>query len=197
MPFVSEEIWQNLAIERGEGESSIMLAAWPQIDAGTYRDFEVEHRIELLKAVVTALRSSRARYQLSPKTELAVSVQVKDAADEALLKDFSAQITALAKASSFEVGTSIAKPAQSAAIVAAGLEIYVHLEGVVDFEAEKLRLSKEHDKTAKDLAKLEKKLSNEGFLAKAAAEIIEKDRAKAAELREALSKLEEQLAQQA
>ena len=197
MPFVSEEIWQNLAIERGEGESSIMLAAWPQIDAGTYRDSEVEHRIELLKAVVTALRSSRARYQLSPKTELAVSVQVKDAADEALLKDLSAQITALAKASSFEVGTSIAKPAQSAAIVAAGLEIYVHLEGVVDFEAEKLRLSKEHDKTAKDLAKLEKKLSNEGFLAKAAAEIIEKDRAKAAELREALSKLEEQLAQQA
>jgi len=87
----------------------------------------------------------------------------------------------------------LAKPAQSAATVAEGLEIYVSLVGLVDFEAEKARLTKERDKVAKDLAKLEKKLSNEGFLAKAAAEIIEKDRNKAADLRKALTKFDAQL----
>jgi valyl-tRNA synthetase len=87
------------------------------------------------------------------------------------------------------------KPAQSAVTVAAGLEIFVHLEGLVDFEAERARLQKDRDKTAKELAKFEKKLSNEGFLAKAATEIIEKDRAKAADLRAALDKLEAQLAE--
>ncbi|MCL2871048.1 MAG: valine--tRNA ligase [Coriobacteriia bacterium] len=196
MPYVTEEIWQKLPISRSASESSLIVAQWPKAGLRTYRDLEVERRIEMLKAVITALRSTRARYGLSPKTGLSVSVKVGNSADKLLLKDSSEQIVALSKADSFEVGATVVKPAQSASVVAAGLEIYVHLEGIVDIEAEKARLSKERDKVAKDLAKFEKKLSNEGFLAKAAPEIIEKDRSKARDLREALAKLEGQLAEQ-
>ncbi len=69
------------------------------------------------------------------------------------------------------------------------------LEGLVDFEAEKARLAKELDKARVDLKKLEGKLTNEGFLSKAAPEIIEKDRARAVELGDTVATLESQLAE--
>ena len=197
MPYISEEIWQKLPIH---GDSianntlSLIVAAWPNSDDFvSLRDLNAERRIELLKAVVSALRSTRARYQISPRTALPVAVKVSDGVDAALLQELEGQITQLAAASRLEVGTDTAKPEHSAVTVAAGLEIYILLEGQVDLEAERARLSKERDKIAADLAKLERKLSNEGFLAKAAPEIIEKDRLKAADLREALKKLESQL----
>jgi len=193
MPFISENIWQSLPIH-GREDASLIVAAWPRPeDFAELRDLDAERRIELLKAVASALRSTRARYQISPRTELAATVKVTDAGDEALLQDLATQIKQVAVASDLDFALDAAKPAQSAVIVAAGLEIYVHLEGLVDFEAEAARLGKERDKLAKDLEKLEKKLSNEGFLAKAAAEIIEKDRAKADDLRAALAKIEAQL----
>ena len=72
-------------------------------------------------------------------------------------------------------------PAQSAATLVSGCEVYCALSGLVDFEAERARLSKELDKLEKEAAKLDKKLSNPGYLAKAKPEIVEKDRAKHAE----------------
>ena len=199
MPFISEKLWRNLPVfvEGPEGANVALIAAkWPEAaEFDHLRDLDAERRIELLKAVVSALRSTRARYQISPRTELAVTVKVGEDSDEALLRDLTSQIRQLAVASELSVALDAVKPAESVAVVAAGLEIYVHLEGLVDFEAEAARLRKEADKVAKDLAKLEKKLSNEGFLAKAASEIIEKDRAKAVDLREALVKLEAQLAE--
>ena len=73
------------------------------------------------------------------------------------------------------------------------MEIYVPLEGLVDFDAERARLTKERDRVRADLERLERKLSNEGFLSKASAEVIEKDRAKAGELADAFATLGAQL----
>jgi valyl-tRNA synthetase len=87
------------------------------------------------------------------------------------------------------------KPEHSAVAVAGNLEVYIPLEGLVDFEAEAARLDHERQRLVDDLMKLERKLSNEGFLAKAAPEIVEKDRARAAELAESLAIVEAQLAE--
>ena len=76
-----------------------------------------------------------------------------------------------------------------------GLEIYVSLHGLVDFAAERARLEKERTKLAADAAKFEKKLSNPGFLAKAAPEIIAKDKAKLADLTDKLGRIDTQLAE--
>jgi len=196
MPYITEEIWRKLPIDRSNDADSLIVAAWPEPSAfAGFIDEAAERRIELLKAVVTALRTTRARYGLSPKTTLAVTIIVTDEADGELLQDLAAQISSLAAASSLDVSTTAAKPAHSAVIVAAGLEIYIPLEGLVDFEAEAARLVKERDLTASELTRLDKKLSNEGFLAKAAPAIIEKDRARATELREALATIQTQLAE--
>ena len=80
-------------------------------------------------------------------------------------------------------------------VLGSGIESFVVLAGLVDFEAERARLAKEREALAKDEAKLAKKLSNEGFLAKAAAEIIEKDRAKHADLADKIARIDEQLAE--
>jgi valyl-tRNA synthetase len=199
MPFITEAIWQKLPRPAGTDAGAdlpqqLITAAWPDVAAlGSLVDADAERRIQLLQAVVTALRSTRARYGLSPRKPLAVLVRTQDATDVQLLQAVADQISTLGHASDFAVGTDIEKPAHSAVTVAAGLEIYLPLEGLVDFAAERARLEKERAQLSADAAKLEKKLSNPGYLAKAAPEIIEKDRARAAETASALAAVDAQL----
>ena len=94
-----------------------------------------------------------------------------------------------------EVGADVVKPAESSVALSSGLEIYVPLSGLVDFDAERARLHKELKGLESDVIKFSKKLSNPGFLAKAAQEIIEKDRARLADLEAKLSRVKSQLAE--
>ncbi len=116
-------------------------------------------------------------------------------ADASLLSAQSALISAMANASDLVISTDAQKPAQAAAVLGSGIEVYVALAGLVDFEAERARLEKERGKLEKDADKLGKKLSNEGYLAKAAAEIIEKDRAKHADALDRIARIDAQLAE--
>jgi valyl-tRNA synthetase len=86
------------------------------------------------------------------------------------------------------------RPPHASSAVAAGSEVYVSLEGLVDFGAERERIASQLERAQADLDRLTKKLGNEGFLAKAAPDIIEKDRARAGELAATVSKLSAQLA---
>ena len=106
-----------------------------------------------------------------------------------LLKQQVPFIASLAKTSSLEVGVAVEKPVESSTAVDSGLEIYTCLAGFVDFDAERTRIKKELDKVTADASKFEKKLSNPGFLAKAADEIIQKDKAKLAELNDKRARL--------
>ena len=94
-----------------------------------------------------------------------------------------------------ELGIGCEKPQESAVTIAGETEVYVLLAGLVDFEVERKRLEKEIATLEKDQAKFQKKLSNPGFLAKAAQEIIYKDSAKLADITDRLEKLRVQLAE--
>jgi valyl-tRNA synthetase len=93
------------------------------------------------------------------------------------------------------VDAAAAKPPHSAVAVAAGSELYVPLEGLVDFAHERARVEKELAAVVMEMQRLVAKLGNAGFIAKAAPEIVEKDRARAALLAEQAEKLEGQLAE--
>lgn len=93
-----------------------------------------------------------------------------------------------------ELGFCDAKPADSAVTLANGIEVYTILTGLVDFEAENAKLLKDKEKAEKELGKLQKKLSNENFVAKAAPEAVEKARTQAAELEQQLALIAAQLA---
>ncbi len=199
MPFVTEAIWRNLPAVEGTGDAekpaSLMIASWPDPAAlARFSDEGAERSIELVQQVVVAIRGVRARYTVSPKLALDVVVKAPQA-ERVLLEGESGLIRSLAGVGTLTVEPAVEKPAHSAVAVAGSLEVYIPLEGLVDFEAEAVRLTKEREKVATELERLEGKLSNEGFLAKAAPEIVEKDRARATELGEALALLDAQLAE--
>ena len=124
-----------------------------------------------------------------------VAVKVADEADAALLIAQEHLVRQLANVEEFDVAVEASKPAESAVVLGSGLEVYIVLAGHVDFAAERARLVKEREGVAKDAAKFEKKLSNPGFLTKAAPEIVEKDRAKLADLTDKLARLDAQIAE--
>ena len=195
MPFVTEAIWENVPHAEGEAPA-LMMAKWPEPESlASLVDEESERAVSLLCDVVSAVRSTRARYGISPKQELPVVLRAVFE-NARVLEGLKSQIISMARASELSIVPSDAhKPAESACVVAHGCEVYCVLTGLIDFEAERARLTKERATLQKDEAKFAKKLSNPGFLAKAAPEIVEKDTAKLAELRDKLARVEEQLAE--
>ena len=195
MPFVTEAIWENVPHAEGEAPA-LMMAKWPEPESlASLADEESERAVSLLCDVVSAVRSTRARYGISPKQELPVVLRA-GFENARVLEGLKSQIVSMARASELSIVPSDAhKPAESACVVAHGCEVYCVLTGLIDFEAERARLTKERATLQKDEAKFAKKLSNPGFLAKAAPEIVEKDTAKLAELRDKLARVEEQLAE--
>jgi len=202
MPFVTEAVWDTMPKswldtdpETGENRraEALMVAAWPEPERyARFVDEEAERSFELLRTVVSAARSTRARYRVSPKERLAVTV-LMDGADTARFATLDALASSLANID-LEVGADLAKPAGSVAVVEGGVEAHVVLEGKVDLAAERARLEREIAKGEKELAATERTLSNEGFIAKAAPEIIQKKRDRVAELTATVATLKEQLA---
>ena len=195
MPFVTEAIWRNLPLPEADRAASLMIADWPDAAAlARFTDEGAEASIALVQEVVVSIRAVRARYTVPPRQALDVVVKAPQA-ERVLLEGESSLVSALAGVGTLKVESAAEKPPHSAVAVAGNLEVYVPLEGLVDFVAEAARLTNERQKYAVELERLEKKLSNEGFLAKAASEIIEKDRGRATELSEALVLIDSQLAE--
>jgi len=194
MPFVTEAIWRNLP--HGDDTPSLMVATWPDAVAlARFADEGAEASISRLIEVVVGVRAVRARYTIPPKQALDIIIKTTGDAENEWVNSEFGRMAALAGVGDFEAGTDVAKPAHSATVIASGMEIFIPLEGLVDFDAERARLNKEREKAATELERLSKKLSNEGFLAKAAPEIVEKDRARADELTDQLGLIGAQLAE--
>ena len=195
MPFVTEFIWDQMPHAEGEESELLMLSTWPDASSlAHWVDDEVERSFELLCAVVGAARSTRARYAISPKQELAVTVKAS-AEDAARLEAQMGTVCDMGRLSGLTVGAgdAVSKPAGSVMTVDAGLEVYIELAGLVDLEQEAKRLAKQLESQRKDLAGVEKTLANAGFVSKAAPEVIADKRARAERLAESIAVLEAQI----
>ncbi len=196
MPFVTEEIWRSLPLSAADKAPSLMVAGWPDAAAlAQHADEGAERSIGRIIEIVTGIRAVRSRYKLPNKALLEVVFKTQGDSERQWVDNEFGQMAALAGVSSFSAGVDATKPAHSATVIASGMEVYVPLEGLVDFEAEARRLTSEAQKLSGELDKFNRKLSNEGFLAKASPDIIAKDRAKAAEVSEALGLVQAQLAE--
>lgn len=194
MPFVTEQIYRELP---GEKQTpSLMMASWPDArDLAVYIDKDAERALAMVTQAVSGIRSTRARYGISPRVTLDVVVKPDGRESLVLFEEQVELFKALANVSVLDMSVEAAKPTDSTLCLAEGAEVFVILTGLVDFQAERTRLEKEMATLDKDRAKFEKKLSNPGFLSKAAPEIIEKDKAKLADLTERYQRLETQLAE--
>ena len=189
MPFITEELWQTLqAHVGGRWGASIMVARYPEkgsVDEAAERSFGP------VIGVVDALRNLRGEMNISFKIPLR-DVQVGALSAEALatVREETQRILRLANVEGL-AATSAAthKVTGSAVAVGSGFEVRVPLAGVVDMAAEGARIEKELAKVDGDLAGIEKKLGNPSFVERAPKEVVEKDRARAEELREKRKRL--------
>ena len=202
MPFVTEKVWDALpasglgrAAADGEGEARfLMLAAWPEpADFKTFVNDVAEHDFELAKSLVSVVRSTRARYRLSPKEELDVAVRasVEDCAVLEAQHDF---ICGVGRVGALTASVGQQKPEGAVSVVDGGLEVFVVVGGLVDLAAEAAQLRKGLAKAEGELAGVTKTLGNAGFVAKAAPAIIERKRSQQAELEQTVERLKAQIA---
>ncbi|MDR0499718.1 MAG: valine--tRNA ligase [Coriobacteriales bacterium] len=212
MPFVTEEIWQS--IPHGCTSPHLIVAPYPQTCtfAGLH-NFNAESGINDVIAIVQALRSTRARYAISPKQSLDVyiSLQASEHASKNTYDDASKNlcdcevrlrsiheqgflINKLANCDNVNVTIGGELPGASSVTVVNGMQIAIVLDGLIDFNAEQQRLQKELQKQVDALDKLRRKLSNEGFLAKAASDVIQKSKDDFAELELTVEQIKSQLA---
>jgi valyl-tRNA synthetase len=183
MPFISEELWQRLP-HKGE---SIMIAPFPKATRKG-RDPEAERLMAPVLDFVSAIRTVRSESRISPAVELAVTVKPAAPAVAAALESNLPVIGSLARAA-ITVSRDGVRPAGSAVATTPSGDVFVRLEGVVDFEAERQRLRKEIERARKEIAFLEGKLGRPEFVERAPAEVVERERERLLEQRQIQQKL--------
>ncbi|WP_148134755.1 valine--tRNA ligase [Candidatus Formimonas warabiya] len=178
MPFITEEIWQHLP----ENKGTIMLSSWP--DPGELASYaQEEEDMNLVMDVVRSVRNIRAEMNV-PLGKRVNMVILTDETSKAVLEKGKGYLAGLCQADTVEFfPPHTEKPEQAAAAVVKGIEIFVPLKDLIDLDKEISRLEKEVGNMDKELARLHGKLNNADFLAKAPAQVVEKEKAKEEEYR--------------
>jgi valyl-tRNA synthetase len=181
MPFMSEELWQLLPGTDG----SVMVQAYPRV-SDIPEDAAAMAEAGFVADAIVAIRRVRAEFGVAPKEP--VEVLVRGTKEQlAWLEEHAGVVQNLAKARVSPLSGAV--PKGSATEVVRGAEVLVPLAGLIDFEAEKARLTKELGKVDKDRERLTKQLGNADFVGRAPAEVVEEKRGLLAEADDRISRL--------
>ena len=175
MPYITEELWQQVAPLIGRGGDTVSKAPYPIADASKV-DQEAESDVDWMKAVIVAVRTIRGEMNLSPAKEIPMMLAGGSAEDRVRLTRLESLIVPLAKLSDVHfVDEGEALPASSTQLIGK-LEVHVPMAGLIDVEAEVARLEKQLKKLDGEIKGLSGKLNNPGFTDKAPAEVVERER---------------------
>ncbi|GEA17422.1 valine--tRNA ligase [Moorella sp. E306M] len=189
MPFITEEIWQHLPGKR----ESIMISSWPRA-LPERDDDDAEKAMELVMAVIRAIRNLRSEMNVPPGRPAEVILVAEAEEDRQILQQASLYLEVLAAASPVQVKAALSQPpARAATAVTGGVQVFLPLAGLIDLEKEQARLEKELKNTRAELEKVEKKLARVDFRTKAPAAIVAKEEARAAELKSKIAALSQRL----
>ena len=189
MPYITEELWQRLTDALGEKPAgSIMISCWPEKDTSKI-DEVMETRMNALQTLITTIRTLRSEMNvpMGKKADVVVAPADKEAA--ATFFENENYIRDLATVAGLTIDADIGRPKKSAVGMAGQNEVFIRLEGLIDIAQERARLEKEIDRRKKFILAIEKKLQNEGFLAKAPEDVIRQEREKLDSAREETRKL--------
>ncbi|MGY0217972.1 valine--tRNA ligase [Endozoicomonadaceae bacterium StTr2] len=192
MPFITEEIWQQIKGLAGVEGETIMTAAYPVADESLIDD-QAESDIEWLKSFIVGIRNIRAEMNIAPSKPLEVILRNASADDLRRLEDNRSFLLSLAKLESIRSLADGEEAPMATTQLVGEMEVLVPMAGLIDKDAEIARLGKEIDKLVGEIRRFEGKLNNEKFVSKAPAAVVEKERAKLADVKVAKGRLEEQL----
>ena len=194
MPFITETIWQSVKPLANIQADSIMLQAYPEVDDSLI-DSTATADLEWLKAVITAIRNVRGEMNIAPSKPLSILLRNLNSEEQRRLSENQSFLMNLAKLENITVLAAGEQAPTCAAQLIGSMDLLIPMAGLIDKDAELSRIAKQLEKTQQELARVAGKLANEGFVAKAPEAVLQKERAKQAELEQAVAKLQTQQAE--
>ncbi len=189
MPFITEEIWQQISAPARP--ASIMVDQWPAADE-RFVDEETERAVDLLQRTVVAVRNIRSEMHVPPRQQVPLLMRPADGS-AGLFDSLRDHVVDLAVCAPEFLDDPDRLPKACAKAFLREVELYVPLEGIIDVDVEKARLTKEVESLHGIVKKSESKLSNASFVERAPAEVVEAERQRLSEYKEKVAKIEESL----
>ena len=172
-PFVTEEIWSKI---KKQGDSDLIIASWPSVDK-KWINKSSDHEMEILKNIISSVRTIRSQMNVPPNKLCNMIVQC-NTKQKSILNSYSLIIKSLAKIDNIEMTEDAKKPSQSATAIVDNMEIFIPLDGIIDFDIEKDRLQKRINELKIHLVNVKKKLENKDFLNRAPENVIRHEKEK-------------------
>ncbi|TVP92407.1 valine--tRNA ligase [Alkalibacterium sp.] len=188
MPFVTEEIWEHIP---HEGDS-LVTAAYPVVKA-EFKDNEAVRNMEMLIEVIRSVRTIRSDANRPLSKPIDLLIKAKSEKEQSFLSENQSYITRFCNPDQLTIETEIDTPNEVKTAVVKGAEIFIPLAGLVDIGEEIERLKKEEEKWLNEIKRVEKKLSNEKFVANAPESIVEEERQKGMQYKENYQSVKNQL----
>lgn len=187
MPYITEEIWASVPSSKG----SIVTSDWPLVNEDGIDEVS-EKRMSLIMDSIKNIRNVRADMDVIPSRKAKILIVAKDEIAN-LLKENEEYLKALASASDVIISEKNDVSDDAVAVVIEGGELFLPLEELIDFRKEIERLEKEKEKFTLEVERVNKKLSNQGFVAKAPEKLIETEKSKKVKYEEMLEKVNERI----
>ncbi len=192
MPFITEEIWQQVAPRANIDGDTIMLQPFPESDTSA-DDSEAVSDIEWVRQFILGVRQIRGEMDISPGKPLPVLLQHSSDSDRKRAEAHASLLRGVGRVESVTVLGDDEEPPAAATALLGELRLLVPMKGVIDVDAERARLEKQLDKVNVDLARTTGKLCNEKFVNNAPADVVAKEKQRAAEFEKMITQLNEQL----
>jgi valyl-tRNA synthetase len=181
VPFVTEELWLQVAPKLGIAGATVMLRPYPQAADFATAEVDAEADIEWLKSMVTALRRVRSELNVAPAKQVALLLADGNGADRARAERFDSQLRFLNKLERIEFIADAGTAPAAATAVVGELKLLVPLAGLVDLGAERARLDKELKRVEGEIGKCRNKLASDTFVANAPPAVVEQERQRLAD----------------
>ncbi len=187
-PFITEELWSTF---KDDADSDLIVSSWPTFNEKQVDDAG-EKSMELLKDIITSIRTIRSRMNVPPSRKAQIVVRCDDKGAEFIDHYFSI-ISSLAGLDSFTAGSDLEKPSHAATAVVGSYEIFIPLEGLIDLDVERNRLDTRFAELQKHILGVENKLGNANFVDRAPETVVNREREKLGEMKNELKKVETNL----
>lgn len=188
MPFITEEIWQQLAYNDG----LLINHSFPTVEQNLI-DLTTETTVKQLQDIIIAIRNIRGEMNISPNKQLPILIANATGSEQAVIQSNIPLLCALAKLTEVKWLNSTDTAPAAATAIAGNLQVLIPMQGLIDKDAEIIRLNKEMEKISKELSKTQEKLANPTYVNKAPADVVAKEQARLIELQNGLSKLQSSL----
>ena len=172
-PFVTEEIWSKI---KKQGDSDLIITSWPSVDK-KWINRSSDDKMEILKNLISSVRTIRSQMNVPPN-KLCNMIVKCNTKQKSILNSYSLIIESLAKIDNIEMTEDAKKPSQSATAIVDNMEIFIPLDGIIDFDIEKDRLQKRINELKIHLVNVKKKLENKDFLNRAPENVIRHEKEK-------------------